>query len=97
MFQITVSGFIVSRSLNFRALILKTRRLQKTRGAAPGGWAYFMLNVTSASAKVIPCFTSSNVLPFYVTAETGSLECPGFAALGTLLKISLCSLALVDW
>ena len=26
---ITVSGFIVSRSLNFRALILKTRRLQK--------------------------------------------------------------------
>ena len=22
----------------------------------------------------------SNVLPFYVTAETGSVECPGFAA-----------------
>ena len=27
----------------------------------------------------------SNVLPFFVTAETGSAECPGFAALSTLL------------
>ena len=33
----------------------------------------------------IPCLTPSNVLPFYVTAETGSVECPGFAALSTLL------------
>ena len=33
----------------------------------------------------IPCLTPSNVLPFYVTAETRSVECPGFAALSTLL------------
>ena len=35
--------------------------------------------------SVIPCLTPSNVLPSYVTAETGSVECPGFAALSTLL------------
>ena len=33
----------------------------------------------------IPCLTPSNVLPFYVTAETGSVQCPGFAVLSTLL------------
>ena len=27
----------------------------------------------------------SNVVPFYVTAETGSVECPSFAGLSTLL------------
>ena len=32
----------------------------------------------------IGCSTPSNVLPFYVTAETGAAECPGFAALSTL-------------
>ena len=35
----------------------------------------------------IPCLTPSKVLPFYVTAETGSVECPGFAALSTLFAI----------
>ena len=34
---------------------------------------------------IIHSFTHSNVLPFYVTAEPGSSECPGFAALSTLL------------
>ena len=29
----------------------------------------------------------SNVLPFFGTAETGSAECPGFAALSTLLYL----------
>ena len=38
------------------------------------------------SDQPIPCLTPSNVLPFYVTAETGSVECPGFAALSTLFK-----------
>ena len=36
---------------------------------------------------LIRCLTPSNVLPFYVTAETGSAECPGFAALSTLLEV----------
>ena len=35
--------------------------------------------------EVIGCSTPSNVLPFFVTAETGSVECSGFAALSTLL------------
>ena len=38
----------------------------------------------------IPFSTPSNVLPFYVTAETGSAECPGFAALSTLLTDGIC-------
>ena len=39
---------------------------------------------------LIPCSTPSNILPFYVTAETGCGECPSFAALSTLLtKVSL--------
>ena len=38
-------------------------------------------------SMLIPCLTPSNVLPFYVTAETGSAECPGFAALSTLLEV----------
>ena len=37
---------------------------------------------------IIPCLTFSNVLPLYVTAETGSVECSGFAALTTLFSYS---------
>ena len=33
----------------------------------------------------IGCSTPNNVLPFYVTTETGAAECPGFATLSTLL------------
>ena len=35
---------------------------------------------------LIGCSMPSNVLPFFVTVETGSAECPGFAALSTLLE-----------
>ena len=39
--------------------------------------------------KTIPCSTPSNVLPFYVTAETRFAECPCFASLSTLFTLSL--------
>ena len=33
-----------------------------------------------------PCLTPSNILPFYVTTETGSIQEPSFAALSTLVS-----------
>ena len=36
-------------------------------------------------SMLIPCLMPSNVLPFYVTADIGFVECPSFAGLSTLL------------
>ena len=48
-----------------------------------GGHVSWFLNVRHLTHP-IPCLMPSNILPFYVTAETGPAECPGSAALSSL-------------
>ena len=48
--------------------------------------SYYRYSCKKITKTRIGCSTPSNVLPFYVTAETGAAECPGFAALSTLLN-----------
>ena len=40
--------------------------------------------------SLILCLTPSNILPFYVTAETGSVKCPGLTALSILSNLFSC-------
>lgn len=67
-------------------MLVEVIREKKQGLKAYHSWAYSKAAVRPLKTlSLSPCLTPSNVLPFYVTTETGSAECPGFAALSTIL------------